>query len=192
MSQVNQTFLNNIDEQKVADLLDQTNVNVKYFTEVSDQVVKSYTGDLDSLMQDLYTVVTQQDAPSTDVLERYYLELTGLLYFMGERLEKLGVQEDISKSAAKEVYNKAYLNNQIKDVDKKNKTTVAENQAVAEENSKYEATVNTIYSRAYKQVRYKIDAAYEMINTLRKIITKRMNEDQTGSFNPKTNFGGSH
>ena len=189
---MNQTFLNNIDEQKVADLLDQTNVNVRYFTEVSDQVVKSYTGDLDSLMQDLYTVVTQQDAPSTDVLERYYLELTGLLYFMGERLEKLGVQEDISKSAAKEVYNKAYLNNQIKDVDKKNKTTVAENQAVAEENSKYEATVNTIYSRAYKQVRYKIDAAYEMINTLRKIITKRMNEDQAGSFNPKTNFGGSY
>lgn len=192
MSQLNQTFLNNIDEQKVADLLDQTNDNVRYFTEVSDQVVKSYTDDLDSLMQDLYIVVTQQDAPSTDVLERYYLELTGLLYFMGERLERLGVQEDISKSAAKEVYNKAYLNNQIKDVDKKNKTTVAENQAVAEENSKYEATVNTIYSRAYKQVRYKIDAAYEMINTLRKIITKRMNEDQAGSFNPKTNFGGSH
>ena len=74
-------------------------------------------------MKDLYTVVTQKDAPATDVLERYYLELTGILYFMGERLERLGVQEDVSKSAAKEVYNR-YLNNQIKDVDKKNKTTV--------------------------------------------------------------------
>lgn len=192
MATLNQTFINDIDEDKVAQLLDQTNNNVAYFTNVSDQVVKSYTSDLDDLMKDLYTVVTQKDAPATDVLERYYLELTGILYFMGERLERLGVQEDVSKSAAKEVYNRAYLNNQIKDVDKKNKTTVAENQAVAEENSKYETTVNTIYSRAYKQVRYKIDAAYEMVNTLRKIITKRMNEDQSGSFSPRANFGGNH
>ena len=47
-------------------------------------------------------------------------------------------------------------------------------------------------TRAYKQVRYKIDAAYEMVNTLRKIITKRMNEDQSSSFSPRTNFGGNH
>lgn len=188
MAQLNQTFLNNIDESKVNDLLTQTETNVEYFTSVSDNVVKAYTQDLDALMEALYEKVIKEEAPATITLERYYLELTNLLYFMGERLERLGIQDDVSKSAAKEVYNRAYLNNQIKDADKKNKTTVAENQAVAEECAKYENTVNTIYARAYKQVRYKIDAGYEMVNTLRKIITRRMNEESQSSFAPKTNF----
>ena len=43
MATLNQTFINDIDEDKVAQLLDQTNNNVAYFTNVSDQVVKSYT-----------------------------------------------------------------------------------------------------------------------------------------------------
>ena len=48
MTQLNQTFLNNIDESKVNDLLTQTETNVEYFTSVSDNVVKAYTQDLDA------------------------------------------------------------------------------------------------------------------------------------------------
>ena len=78
--------------------------------------------------------------------------------------------------------NKAYLSNQIKDTEKKNKTTVAENQAVAEQESQYEAVVSSIYDHAYKMVKFKIDAAKDMINTLRKVISRRMQEQQLSSF----------
>lgn len=96
---------------------------------------------------------------------------------MGDRLENIGIKADLSDAARKEVYNKAYLNNQVKDVEKKNKTTVAECQAVAEEASKYETIVNSIYERAYKIIKYKIDAANKLIDVIRKVITKRMNDD---------------
>lgn len=181
----NVTYLNNIDTQKVDALLKDTDNNVEYFTSVSNSVIEAYATDLDNIMKSIYKDIISKDEVEYPCLERYYLELTNLLYFMGDKLEEVGIKDDLSKAAAKEVYNKAYLDNQIKDVEKKNKTTVAENQAVAEEYSKYESTVNFIYSRVYKQLKYKIDAAYEMVNTLKKIITKRIQDESLQYMQPK-------
>lgn len=181
----NTTYLNNIDTDKVDILLKETDENVEYFTNVSSSVIQAYASNLDDIMKNIYVDIISNEYAEYSCLERYYLELTNLLYFMGDKLEEVGIKDDLSKAAAKEVYNKAYLDNQIKDVEKKNKTTVAENQAVAEESSKYENTVNFIYSRVYKQLKYKIDAAYEMVNTLKKIITKRIQDESLQAIQPK-------
>ena len=170
------SYLNNLDTDKLTKVLDETEDNVKYFEGTLSDVVTAYTEHLDTLMKSVYMDIITVDNPSLDVIEKYFLELTNAIYFMGDKLENLGVKDDMSKAQYKEIYNNAYLNNQIKDAEKKNKTTVAENQAVAESAAIYEGTVNSIYSRAYKIVKYKIDAANEMIKSLSKIITKRLNE----------------
>ncbi len=172
----NNTFLNNIDESKVNDLLNSTKDNCSYFNSITDSVTKSYTEHLDKIMQKFYKDHRNIKEYSTEELESLYLELTNLLYFMGDRLEQLGINNDLSKAARQEIYNKAYLDNQIKDTDKKNKTTVSENQAVAEEASKYESVVNSIYERAYRIVKYKIDAGYEMVHSISKVLSKRIKE----------------
>lgn len=182
------TYLTNVDVDKVKQLMGDTAENVEYFNTTTISTANEYTKPLDVLMQKLYKIlIVPQDTPTAD-LENYFLELTNLLYFMGERLEKLGVFSDMSKASAKEVYNKAYLNNQIKDTEKRNRTTVAENQAVAEQEAQYEFVVNAIYEHAYKIVKYKIDAGYEMVNTLKKIITHRIQEESLSQFQPKNNF----
>lgn len=170
------SYLNNLDTDKLDRVLNETEDNVKYFEETLNDVVVAYSSHLDQLMRNIYMDIISQDAPSLDVIEKYFLELTNAIYFMGDKLENLGVKDDMSKAQYKEIYNNAYLNNQIKDSDKKNKTTVAENQAVAESAAIYESTVNAIYNRAYKIVKYKIDAASEMVKSLSKIITKRLSE----------------
>lgn len=179
----NQTFLNNIDTNKVTDLLNTTEQNVSYFNDITESVVKSYTSDLDNLMIDINKNLNKEIA--LDDLEKYYLSLTSILYFMGSNLEQLGIRNDLSKAARQEVFNKAYIGNLDKDCDKKNKTTVAENTAQAEQSSQYESIINSIYDRAYRQVKYKIDAGYEMINTLRKVITKRLAEMDLSKFKPR-------
>lgn len=184
----NTTYLNNVNTDTVQDLMDSTTENVKYFNDTALTTAREYSKPLDVLMSKLYKIVVNPQNIETHTLENYYLELTNTLYFMGEKLEQLGVFGDMSKAAAKEVYNKAYLDNQIKDSEKKNKTTVAENQAVAEESSKYESVVNSIYDHAYKITKYKIDAAYEMVNTLRKIITHRIQEESLSMYQPKNSF----
>lgn len=177
----NETFLFNVDEEKVEDLMSNTNSNVEYFNKISTETATRYTELLDKLMRKIYSNAVSKEA-TDEQLEKYYLELTNTVYFMGDKLEQLNISCDMAKASEKEIYNKAYLSNQIKDTEKKNKTTVAENQAVAEQESQYEAVVSSIYDHAYKMVKFKIDAAKDMINTLRKVISRRMQEQQLSSF----------
>lgn len=177
----NETFLANVDEEKVQELMNDTNTNVEYFNKIATETSIKYTELLDKLMRKIYSNAVSKEA-TDEQLEKYYLELTNTVYFMGDKLEQLNISCDMAKASEKEIYNKAYLANQIKDTEKKNKTTVAENQAVAEQESQYEAIVSSIYDHAYKMVKFKIDAAKDMINTLRKIISRRMQEQQLSSF----------
>ena len=177
----NETFLANVDKDRIEELIEDTERNVEYFNEVSTETAIKYTDLLDKLMRRIYSNAVNKEA-TTEILEKYYLELTNTVYFMGDKLEQLNISGDMAKASEKEVYNKAYLANQIKDTEKKNKTTVAENQAVAEQESQYEAVVSSIYDHAYKMVKFKIEAAKDMINTLRKIISRRMQEQQLSSF----------
>lgn len=190
---LNQTFLSNADTERITSVMQETEENSAYFEDTSLRVVEAYTQSLDDLMKAIYQDIILVDYPSELTLEKYFLELTNTVYFMGEKLESLGVRDDMSRAQYKEVYNAAYLGNQIKDVEKKNKTTVAENQAVAENAALYENTVNSIYSRAYKIFRYKIDAANEMIKSLSKIISRRMQESNLSERNYyNDNIGGTN
>ena len=173
-----ETFLTSTDEEKVAELLEETKSNSIYFENLVNKIVKDFSSDLDSLMTDLYRELTQENAISTDLVERYYAELTNLLYFMAERVEKLNVYGDMAKSAAKEIYNKAYLSaSSEKDEKGKSVRTVAENTSIAETKAQYEGVVGQVYEHAYKSVKYKIDAANEMVTTLKYILKKRVSDD---------------
>lgn len=173
-----ETFLTSTDEEKVAELLEETKSNSVYFENLVNKIVKDFSSDLDSLMTDLYRELTQENAISTDLVERYYAELTNLLYFMAERVEKLNVYGDMAKSAAKEIYNKAYLSaSSEKDEKGKSVRTVAENTSIAETKAQYEGVVGQVYEHAYKSVKYKIDAANEMVTTLKYILKKRVSDD---------------
>lgn len=173
------TFLDGIDKDKLTEKFNRTDSNVDIFQSICENVVKSYVGDLDALMADIHHDVVEVDSVETDLIEKYYLKLTNHIYFMGVAVETLGVYDDLSEISAKEEYNKVFINSQgIAPTDQKSKTTVAERQAVAEEAAKYGFTVNSIYNRAYKIVKFKIEAAQEMIRTLSKVLSKRMTESQ--------------
>lgn len=128
-------------------------------------------------MQAVYTDIISVPDPSISVFEKYHLELSNCLYFMQERLEKLGSLDYLSKTKYKEVYNQAYLDNQLPDTTSNKKKTVNELVALSEEASKSEAITNDIYARAYKVLKNKIDAANTMISTISKSISRRMGEE---------------
>ena len=174
----NTTFLNNIDGEKVKELLNSTDINSTYFARIVDDVVKSYSSDLENLMSTIEQSVFQNTIVDDISLESYALRLTNMLYFIGERLETVGIKADIARAARQEIYNKTYLENDVeKEINgKKVKPTKDANMAVAEEESKYESVVSSIYERTYKIIKFKIDAAQEMVNTLRKIITKHIQD----------------
>lgn len=152
--------------------------NTQYITNITNEVVSKYSSALDDIMKNIYTEVINPSIPApVEMLEQYYMELANLLYFMFDKVETLGVYDDISKSGAKDAYNNAYMNSQTV-VGTAKKPTVAESTAIAEKSSLYESVVNNMYNRSYRIFKSKIEAGYEMCRCLSKIISRRTQEMQ--------------
>ena len=164
------------DEFQVRKATENAEANAAYYTNISDSLLEAYSSDLDSIMNGIKRDCVDLE-PSDKVLENYTIELSNALYFVGQKLESVGIKDDLSKMAAKEIYNESYLK-YLDSGDAKKKPTVAELTALSEADAKYQTVLNSIYSRVYRQLKYKVDAAYEMLSSLRKIISKRMQENQ--------------
>ena len=58
------SYLNNLDTDKLDRVLNETEDNVKYFEETLNDVVVAYSSHLDQLMRNIYMDIISQDAPS--------------------------------------------------------------------------------------------------------------------------------
>lgn len=176
MSELNENYLSNIDKNKMASLMSETETNVAYFDEIINGTVSTYTAKLDEIMTEVYDDLVEQTDIPVEIIERHFIKLTNVVYFIGSTMESLGIRDDISEAMYKEVYNKEYLNQQ--NIERDKKLTQATLQALAENKGLYENTLNMIYQRAYKIMKFKIESANEMIRTLSKVMSRRMQENQ--------------
>lgn len=170
----NETYLSNLDTVKLDNLLNTTEASVTYFDDITSKIVNFYTSEIDDYMIKIKDTMQNVSAISTNIIENYLVGLTNAIYFMGTNIEQLGIRDDLSEAMYKEVYNKEYLEAQSIERDKK--LTQATLQAMADNKSVYENTLNAIYNRAYKMVKFKIDSASEMVRTLSKLLSKRISE----------------
>ena len=161
-----------------SDYMNTVESNKSEVENIVDKVVSSYTDSLTQIMMEIDDNIVKVDNPSTDIIEKYFLMLSNALYFVSERTERVGIYDDISKLAFQEAYNLAYLDSQNKNngVSGAKKPTVAESTAEAENSTVEQATINMLYSRAYKMIKVKIDAAQNMVGTLSKIMSRRIQE----------------
>ena len=148
--------------------------------ETVDNIVNSYTSSLDELMQAIQTDIVNIDDCPIAIIERYFVEISSAIYFIGSKVEKLGIYDGISKLSLKEKFNNCFIDNSSLD-EKGKKKTAAEITAISEQNSIYENTVNDLYSRAYKIVKAKVDAAQTMCSTLSKVLSHRMQNEANAS-----------
>lgn len=171
--------------------IDELHKNVDEFSSLVDKVVREQSADLDNIMEAIRYSVTQDDAISTDAVERYYAELSNLMYFMAERIGRLSIYRDMSKAMTKETYSQAYVNySKEKDDKGKSVRTVKENESLADIDSKYHSTMEMVYANAYNALKIKFDQGNEMISTLKHILRRRVSEEylnaQVSSLNNST------
>lgn len=136
--------------------------------EISDKLVTEYCKTLDVEMSVIRLELRENNSLTDDTLEKHILELANILYFTGSAQEDLGIKEDICKAIRQEVYSKAR--------EQATGKTVADKTAQAELISQTETKTLAIYSRAYKKVKLRMDAGYEMLNSLKKVMNKRITE----------------
>jgi len=123
---------------------------------------------LDKTLEDINKALFDNNTPIPDEqLQSMILELANQLYFAVDVQERLGIKEDVAKLIRQEMYceSKRIAGG-----------TVAEKEAKALLDSQYEEMVQIVYSRAYKRMKSKVDAGYEMLNALKKILGARLSE----------------
>ena len=167
-----------MDSEIITEKINSLGEDSKQLEEILSKVVAEYTSELDRIMGEIDLEILQTASPSIKVVEHYFLELSSHLYFMCEKVERLGVYDSLSKSKAQEVYNQSYLRHQYDEKLIKKKPTVAELSALSEADALYDKTINDLYSRAYKTVKNKVASAETMVSTLSKIFSHRIQEAQ--------------
>lgn len=140
---------------------------IEQVQEICDNQVGYVVNSLTEIMVPIYSDLQNQNTITNEQLESYILRLANVLYFTITKQEELGIKEDIAKLIRQELYSQ---------VKKNTIGTVAEKEANAVIESQYEEMVQIIYSRAYKQVKVQVDAGYEMLNALKKIMNARLSE----------------
>lgn len=167
--------INLLDVNKVVSDVDS---RMTYFSEIGAPIIEFYTSDLDNLMKIIDDLVkSKTDEFNVNELQYYFMKLTAELYFVTTNVEKVGLLMDLSNMTYKDAFNTSLLNNSSTDA----KLTVAKLNAIADKESLAENVLNFIYSRTYKILKSKLDAANEMIRTLSKLISYRMQTSQLGN-----------
>ena len=112
-------------------------------------------------------ITTDISVVTNEELHIMIADLATMLYACVSQLENLGIKEDISKKLKNDVFSR---------VKQETDGTVANKEAAATLASQSEDVVLTVYSRAYKQAKSKIDSGYEVLNVIKKVLTTRISE----------------
>ena len=168
MADMNSALANNVDIDKVRD----NNERVESLTSVVRDMVKGIVdeacADLDKYMEQIDEILCDKDTPVSDEeLEDFTLNLPALLYLVSSRREELRIKEDVAKAVHKDVYNR---------VREKAQGTVADKDTAADLAAQSEAITVIVLQRAGSTIKTREEAAWEMLNSVKKVLTRRTAE----------------
>ena len=146
--------------------------------DIVNDIIQPYCKDLDNYVQFIKDCLKDGENPPTDEeLDDFNLNLATYIYFAGGMCEQLGIRDDIAKAVYKEMYHTARAS--------QDKGTVADKDSLAELASQEQAIVSASYTRAYKTLKAKIENAQELLSSIKKTLSHRMQETEL------TRMGGS-
>jgi uncharacterized protein YukE len=157
-----------IEVGKVRQLQKRINANSDIVDGIVNRLVSDYCKPLDDYMNFIKGILDDTANPPNDrELDDFTLNIPVLLYFTGEAQEALGVKEDVAKAVKQELYNEVY---------DKSTGTIADKTAAAELATQNEYIAHIAYQRAYKKIKLRMEAANETLQSIKKVISRRMVE----------------
>lgn len=178
-TQEEQVLKEKTQDDVIHEIMDRVEDNSAKIEKLVDELVDKYCHQLDELVTAFKEILHDKDNPITEEeLDEICLKLPSYLYFIGEAQERFGIKEDIAKSVKMELYN---------DVHRRTKGTIADKQVASEAATLEEDIVYRAYQRSYKRIKQKLEAAYELLSSIKKVISRRMGEQElsnvdSGSF----------
>lgn len=166
-----------IDFDLVKDTLEKSEEDAKHIGEIVDSIVNSCCDKLDNYIE--YVVkdlLNQEDYSLTNTeLDDIIMTIPTMLYFVGTQQEKLGVKRDVSKQKRSLVFNEELA---------KAEGAQGLRKAVAENKVFYETMVTYVFENAYDIISSKVSAATEVLQSAKKIMSRRITETELSKITP--------
>lgn len=136
---------------------------------IVNDIIDPYCHDLDRYVSFIRDCLGDgENPPTSDELDDFCMNLSTLIYFASGMTENLGIRDDISRAVYKEMYHTARAS--------QDKGTVADKDSLAELASQEEFIVSSAYNRAYKMMKAKVESAQELLSSVKKVLSRRMQE----------------
>lgn len=175
MADLNSALASNVDIEKVHKNNERVESLTAVVREMVSGIVDEACQDLDKYMAQIDEILCDRDSSVSDEeLEDFTLNLPSLLYLVSSRREELKVKEDVAKAIYKDVYNR---------VREKAQGTVADKDTAADLASQSEAITVIVLQRAGSTIKTREEAAWEMLNSVKKVLTRRTEEIRLSSQN---------
>lgn len=168
MADMNSALASTVDIDKVHENNDRVESLTAVVRDMVKCIVDEACEDLDKYMKQIDEILCDKDNPVSDEeLEDFTLNLPSLLYLVSSRREELRIKEDVAKAVHKDVYNR---------VREKAQGTVADKDTAADLAAQSEAITVIVLQRAGSTIKTREEAAWEMLNSVKKVLTRRTAE----------------
>lgn len=155
----------------IGDVKDDVEEKSKTVDKIVQDIIKPYCSSLDKYVSFIKDCLQDgENPPTTEELDDFCLNLSTYIYFACGATEQLGIRDDISKAVYKEMYHTT--RSEIE------RGTVADKDSLAELESQQEYIVNSCYNRAYKTMKAKVSSAQELLSSVKKVLSHRMQEQE--------------
>jgi hypothetical protein len=161
-------IIDNSLSEEINSSLNAVSANSQTIENIVQKIIKDSCEELDGYVDYVHSIIADEnnEIPTT-LLEDMTLVLPTLLYRVSTMSEKIGIREDISKALKQEIYNNILEEPGGKSTEKKIR---------AELDTQSENLTLIIYQRAYKTIKAKMDYGIEILQSVKKILSRRIAE----------------
>ncbi|MBR3644924.1 MAG: hypothetical protein IKN54_00755 [Lachnospiraceae bacterium] len=157
------------ESDEILDIEEDVEEKSKVIDTIVEGIISPYCKDLDKYVFFIKDCLKDgENPPTTDELDDFCLNLSTYIYFAGGMCEQLGIRDDITKAVYKEMYHTARASQE--------KGTVADKDSLAELASQEQFIVSSSYTRAYKTMKAKVENAQELLSSVKKVLSHRIQE----------------
>lgn len=161
--------LNPEEVDKVIDIQEGVEEKSKVIDTIVEGIILPYCKDLDKYILFIKDCLKDgENPPTTDELDDFCMNLSTYIYFAGGMCEQLGIRDDIAKAVYKEIYHTARAS--------QDKGTISDKDSLAELAAQDESIVSVCYTRAYKIMKSKVENAQELLGSVKKVLSRRIQE----------------
>lgn len=144
--------------------------------ELVELIVSKNCKDLDEYVSYVKSMLDDQTRPITNIeLDDIVMTLPTLLYFTSTNQEIVGIREDVARIDELFAYGEAL---------KQASGTVQEKQAFAKNVTQNESLTTIVYQRANRQIKARTDNALEVLQSCKKVLTRRLAELELSKSSP--------